>query len=387
MNFRNIIKKYKKLKCPEGVFNPCTLPYDRNKYFVICTERSVGKTTNVLLFGMCANWLENIQIQYVREYSDMIERRNLRTLFSTILEFDYVTKVTEGRWHNVIYKSHGWYYCNYNEDGQLEECAAVPFMMCLSIDQTDLYKSSYNAPRGDIILFDEFVSINRRTMQDSFIRWCDLTKTIIRSRGQSLADGPIIFMLANTIDRNHQYFYEMELNDIVNSMPLGTNAETITHGGTPIYVDFYAPGVSPEKAAHNKLYYGFKNKKLGAITGKDWSITPMPHPQADDSRRILARCWYILYEDRWINLELCINDNDGVHIIAHFAKEPSRKDSIIYSMGLMLDYRYHYKFGHTPADKRIWTLYERKKFYYASNAVGAVVDKYYQIAKDYRRLY
>lgn len=383
MNIGKMVKKYKKLGCPDNVFNPCYLPYDRDKYFVICTERSVGKTTNVLLFGMCANWLEGIQIQYLREYSDMIERRNLRQLFATILEFDYITKITEGRWHNVIYKSHGWYYCNYDEEGKVLECAGAPFMNCLSIDQTDLYKSTYNAPRGDFIVFDEFISRNTRIRQDSFIDLCDLIKTIIRGR----LHGPIIFMLANTIDRNHQYFYEMELNDIVNSMPLGANTETVTHEGTPIYVDFYAPEVTPEKTMHNKLYFGFRNKKLGAITGKDWSITPMQHPMADDTRVVLARCWYILYEDRYINLELCRNDRDGVHIIAHFATQGPKKDSVIYSMGIMMDWRYHYKFGHTKADKLIWTLYERKKFFYTSNAVGAVVEKYYQTAKDYRRLY
>lgn len=380
MNYKNIIKKYSKLKCPEGVFNPCYLPYSNNKYFVICTERSVGKTTNVLLFGMCANWLEGIQLQYIREYSDMIERRNLRQLFATIKQYGYIEKVTEGRWKDLMYHAHGWYYCNYDEEGKVEDRATDPFMNCLSIDQTEMYKSTYNAPKGDILIFDEFVS--RRYRQDSFIDFCDLVKTIIRGR-----TDPIIFMLANTIDRNNQYFYEMEINDVVNSLPLGASTETLTHEGTPIYVDFYSPDTTPQKTTHNKLYFGFKNKKLGAITGKDWSITPMPHPAHDDTRRVLARCWYLLYEDRLINLELCRDDTNGIHVIAHFATKEPPMDATIYSNGLMIDYRYHYKFGHNKADKVIWTLYERKKWFYASNAVGAIVEKYYQTAKEYRRLY
>lgn len=384
MNYRKIMKKYRSLGCPEGVFDPTTLPYDRDKYFVICSERSAGKTTNVLLFGMCANQVDGIQIQYIRQFAPMIERRYLNQLFNTILEYGYVSKVTDGKYNNLVYKSFGWYYCNYDDDGNIKDLATDPFMKCLSIDQNETYKSTYNAPRGDILIFDEFIS--RRTPQDEFVTFCDLVKTIIRGRGE-LSNGPIIFMLGNTIDRNHNYFYEMELNDVVGSLPLGAHTESITHEGTPIYLDFYSPEKTPEKTRHNKLYFGFRNKKLGSITGKDWSITPMPHPRRDDEREILSRRFYILYEDRLINLELCHSPSDGVHVIAHFATKDIKPDSIIYSTGLMLDWRYRYKFGHTPADRWIWTLYERKKFFYTSNAVGAVVDKYYQTAKEYRRLY
>ena len=381
MNFRAINKEYEKLKCPDNVFNPCKLPLTQDKYFFICTERSVGKTTNVLLWGMCAHKLEGIQIQYIRQFGDMIERKNLRQLFSTILEFGYIEKITGGRYKDLQYYAHAWYYCNYDDDGKILERATDPFMVCLSLDQTDTYKSTYNAPKGDLIVFDE--AIGHRYPQDEFIRFCDLIMTIARSR-----TTPIIFMLANTIDRFHPYFYEMELNDIVATMPLGEHCETVTHEGTPIYVDFYSPEKTEYKRKFNSLYFGFKNKKLGSITGKDWTITPMPHPVRDNTREILIRCFFIQYEDKYIQLELCRSDNDGTHIIAHFADEKKiRPDSIIYSMGLMLDWRYRYKFGYTRADRVIWTLYDRKKFFYASNAVGALVEKYVANCKEYRYLY
>lgn len=380
MNFKKVIKKYNSLKCPENYFNPTRLPFYNDKYFVICSERSAGKTTNVLLFAMAAHWVEpnHPQIVYIRQTSDMIERRNLRQLFNTIKEFNYIQKITENRYSDLLYQAHGWYYVNYDEDGNIIDRSTDPFMICLSVDQNELYKSTLNT-NAFIIIFDEFIS--RRYLQDEFVMFCDVCKTALRAR-----DG-MIFMLANTIDRNSQYFYEMELNDVINSLPIGASSEIMTQGGTPIYVELYRPGRTPERTQHNKLFFGFKNKKLGAITGKDWSLTPMPHPSSDPTREIITRRFYILYEDRWINLELCRNENDGIHVIAHFATRKPKDDSIIYSMGLMLDWRYRYKFGHTLADKRIWALYERKKFFYTSNAVGAVVEKYYQTAKDYRRIY
>lgn len=381
MNIKKIIKKYQSLGCPAGYYDPTVLPFYDDKYFVICTERNAGKTTNILLFGMCAHALEGIQIQYIRQFAPMIERRNLRQLFDVIRQFDYIEKLTDGNYTDLIYKSHGWYYCNYDKDtGEVLDCAPEPFMMCLSIDQNEMYKSTYNAPKGDILIFDEFIS--QRYPQDEFIRFCDLTKTIIRGR-----ETPYIFMLGNTIDRHHQYFYEMELQDIVASLPRGAHAETVTSGGTCIYVDFYSPGTTPQKTLFNRLFYGFKNRKLGSITGKDWSLTPMPHPSHDDDRTIIARNIYVLYEDRFIQLDLCHNNYDGVHLIAHFCTTPPKNDAVIYSTGLMMDWRYRYKFGHDKRDRLIWTLYERKKIFYASNAVGALVQKYYETAKEYRRLY
>ena len=382
MNFKKITKKYKSLNCPEGYYDPTTLPYDRDKYFVICTERSTGKTTNILLFGLCANWIgdNHDQIIYIRQFEPMIERRNLRTLFSTIKEFGYIEKITEGHYTDIVYQSHSWYYCNYSEEGELLDRATDPFMICLSCDQSELYKSTLNTPHGNIIIFDEFCS--KRTRQNEFVDFVDICKTVIRGRTE-----PIIFMLGNTIDRNCQYFYEMELNDIANSLPLGAHTETITHDGTCIYVDFFSPGMTPQKTQHNKLFFGFKNKKLGAITGKDWSLTVMPHPPVDETRITITRQFYLLYEDRLLNLELCRSENDGTHVIAHFATKGPYKDSIVFTLGLTQDWRYRYKFGHTKADKLIWTLYERKKFYYSSNAVGAIVEKFYQSAKEFRRLY
>ena len=289
MNFKKITKKYRSLNCPAGYYDPTELPYDRDKYFVICTERSTGKTTNVLLYGMCANWVSGEQIIYIRLYEPMIERRNLRTLFSVIQDFGYIPKITEGKYKDIVYQSHAWYYCNYDNEGNLLDRATDPFMICLSCDQSELYKSTLNTPKGNYIIMDEFVG--QRMRQDSFISFVDVCKTVIRDR-----EEPIIFLLGNTIDRNHQWFYEMELNDIVNSLPLGAHTETLTHDGTAIYVDFFSPGQTPQKTKHNRLFFGFKNKKLGAITGKDWSLTVMPHPPIDDTREVITRRFYLLYE-------------------------------------------------------------------------------------------
>ena len=367
LNFQKIINRYKKLHCPEDTFNPCKLPYDRNKYFVLCSERSVGKTTNVLLFGMCAHEEHGTQIQYIRQLDQMLEPKRARQLFDTILKFDYVRKVTRGRWNSVEYYARGWTYTKV-EDGKIVEKDSKPFMYCLGLNQNDFFRSTYNAPDGDIIIMDEFVS--NYNPQNEFVTLCDMIKTIIRER-----TSPIIFLLGNTLDRYHSYFEEMELLPITTTMPLGQHAETITSKGTPIYIEFVTREKTPEKLHLNKIFFGFQNKRLGSITGEDWAIVPYQHIDKTDDPEVYVKSFYIQIEDYLINLEVARSDKYGIHVLAHFANK-TYADSHIYSLNEMHDYRYRYRFGHDKADRLIWTLYERKKFFYSSNSVGALVEKY-----------
>ena len=378
LNFQKIISEYKKLKCPDDVYNPCKLPFDRDKYFILCSERSIGKTTNVLLFGMIAHQVHGTQIQYIRQTEVMLEPKNMRQLFDTILHFDYVKKITKV-WSSVDYYARGWFYCNRDETGKIIERDSKPFMMCLAINRNMIYKSTYNAPDGDIIIFDEFIS--KYYPQDEFIDFCDLVKTIVRER-----QSPIIFMLGNTIDRYHASFAEMELLNVSTSMPLGEHTEIITSKGTPIYIEFPTREKTAEKLTLNRIFFGFRNKKLGAITGENWSLTPYQHIDKYDEPDVVTRNLYITIESYLINLELAKSEKYGIHVLAHFAKQ-SYMDSHIYTLDNMLDYRYRYKFGHDKLDKLIWTLYERKKFYYSNNSVGALVDKFVSRCKHDKSQY
>lgn len=381
MHIDKIIKEYKKLKCPPDVFDPCKLPLKRDKYFVLCSERSVGKTTNVILFGLVAHQIDGIQIQYIRMHSEMITPKTSRQLFNTILAFDYISKVTNGRWHDVRYWAAGWYFCNYDENGKVVEQDKTPFMYCLGLNKDEEYKSSYNAPNGDIIIFDEFVS--RYYMEDSFILFADVVKTIVRER-----QTPIVFMLGNTLDRYNQFFAEMELLPITTSMPLGEHTEMVTCKGTPIYVEFVTREKTKEKLTLNRLFFGFKNKKLGSITGEDWVIVPMQHidPEDSENRIILVKNLYLVFEGQIIQLELVYSEKYGSHVLAHFANHPY-DDSRIYTMDIMEDRRYRYRWGYDKLDRLIWGLYERKKFYYANNSVGVIIDKYSEAVKKQKSLY
>ena len=52
VDWKKVSNYYKQLNCPNNVYNPCKIPFEKAKYNVLLSERSTGKTTNELLIRM-----------------------------------------------------------------------------------------------------------------------------------------------------------------------------------------------------------------------------------------------------------------------------------------------------------------------------------------------
>ena len=203
----------------------------------------------------------------------MITKKITINLFTTILEYDYIEKLTDGKYNSIWYNARRWYYCLVDEDGNVIDKAPTHFMSMLSIDRNETYKSGYNAPRGDFIVYDEFIS--KYYYADEFLYFTDLLKTIIRDRL-----SPIIFMLSNMIDKNSEYLDELMISDQVMLMSVGDSSLITTKKGTNIYVELLEMSkktITPRRQLSNKLYFGFDNPKLINITGGDWVVENYPH--------------------------------------------------------------------------------------------------------------
>ena len=118
-----IKKEYQKLKCPKRVYNPLKVDIPSFGYIIAMSERSEGKTTNPLLVGMIMHELYGTIIHYVRNRPDMITPKAMKDIFTTILDYHYIEKITDGEWNNVFYYGKRWYYCNTDETGRIiEKC-------------------------------------------------------------------------------------------------------------------------------------------------------------------------------------------------------------------------------------------------------------------------
>lgn len=375
-DWKKIRREFKKLQIPDDVYNPCICPWELAKYFVVNSERDVGKTTNFLLLGMVMNRLYDTQIQYVRQIESMIMPKSLKNLFATIVEYGYVEKVTEGEWNTVYYHSRRYYYAKADENGNITEIAPTHFMFCCSVDKAIDLKSGYNAPVGDMIIFDEF--IGKYYYNNEFVSFEDLLKTIIRGRR-----SPVVVMLANTLNPHSQYYNELEIYDKITTMHAGDSTTIKTAKGTVIYIELI--GVSAKKKTKrtivNRLFFGFKNPLLGSITGEsDWALDSYQHiPETDDEHKpeIITRQLYIFHNEKYVRLDVVKHHELGLCIYAHWATRVY-KDSYILTVEARHDMRYHYSAGSGKVEKLLKTAIRENRIYYATNDIGSFVENYFK---------
>ena len=372
-DFNEINKLFKSLNVPKDVYSPIHLPFDTCKWFVTLSERSRGKTTNLLLYGMCIYQLYHTGICYIRSSESMIVPKQSKDMFSNIITWGYVERLTDGEYNTVEYKSRRWYLAHVDEDGNIDKKDMDAFCIMLSIDNNEKYKSVLET-KNDFIIFDEFIERNYYPYE--FISFCDLVKTILRDRQSGM-----LCLASNTIDRLSPFFKELEISERVETMEQGDQEIITTPQGTRIYVEILGkkpPKANKRQSLVNRMYYGFNNPRLASITGSStWNIDNYPH--TPKNFKILLRGHYISYNDKYIALELC-QHNDIIFVNCHFATQVY-DDSIIYSLKEPQTARDRFKTGHTKLDKYIFEKYKRNLFKYADNTVGSLVEKYLNVCK------
>ena len=351
------------------------------------SERSRGKTSEILLLGMVMNKLYGTHIQYLRSREEMIVKKNSEDLFTVIVREGYVEKLTNGQYNSIVYRSRRWYYQKVDEDGNEVERSPEQFCTMLSIDRAEIYKSAYNSPLGDYIVFDEF--IERAYYPDLFISLVDLIKTIARDRL-----SVVIVCLANTIDKNAIILKDLMITEAIEDMKQGDAKEIVTPKGTRIYVEIMAKvqkKAGKKRQKVNTEYYGFDNNRISGITGADtWAVDSYPHPPKHF--KILQKNHYLILNEKLINMEICQTlppddkfemnyYEDQIFINLHPATK-TYEDSVIYTLDAdVYDSRKRFKFGMMDFDKWLWGKYNQNLFTYADNTTGALVDKYIQMGK------
>lgn len=374
-DWKLIKKEWNKLKMPKNVaYDPFHVPFDVNNvnrcsYYFFSSKRGVGKTTTMLLLGLILFKLYGVVIQYIRQKEDMLRPKYAQELMKTVLECGYIDKLTEGRWNYAYYYANKWVFCRMNEAGKIEEKTNIHFMYELSVDQSFTYKSNYNAPHGDWIIFDEM--LGKKYEPNEFIYFMDILSTIIRKRS-----GVRIILLTNAIDEYSEYFEEFEIEEQVKKLKRGDCDICVSSGGTRIYVEKIDQN-DKNAARLNKEYYGFKSPMLYAITGEgDWNVAICKHWDTEDEEAVLIdRTHYIKMGLNMVRLELMRSPKYGYHVRVQKATK-IYPDSIIYTMDEIEDARFRHAKGYSKVDRFIWDLLAKDKWHYRTNSQKNFVDKY-----------
>ena len=371
-DYKQALKLYRSLKCPKNVLDVESelLPYEQ-AWNVILGIRGTGKTTQLLLWGLCLHICYGIEIQYIRQREAQLAPKNAENLCDVIINNGYIEKLTKGKYNSVIYHWRRWYLCKKDELGKVEERAETSFMTCLAIELSEDYKSSYNAPKGDYIIVDEFLT-TRGYIAEEFVKLNHLLSTIIRLR-----DTAHIYLSGNLVDRYSIYFDELQLNDIVENIHFGEHS-TLSSNGTRLHIYCQPKPEDRQREIVNEKYFGWKSQRLTAITGTRgmWAIKIYPKPPKEEYK-LLCR-GYIYKNGKYLARELrqtstmlyvfCFLDPDGydpkIHILYTCDSDSGYNPKVRYGL------------GYSETDKVIKKLINAERVYYADNTAGAMLEAY-----------
>lgn len=376
-DWSTIFKAYKKLKPPKEIYDPTTCPIDKSNYAVLMSIRSTGKTTAWLLIGLIMNQMYNTQTGYIRQYEDMTAPVNAKELLKVINDYKsgyYIKAITKNRWNSSVIKARRIYLCYRDEEGKVIDTAEEPWLIELSLDRMEDYKSTLNVPRMDLVIFDEFIS--SRYMPNEFVILMQLLSTILRSR-KSMR----VLLLANNTNVNHIYFKEFEISKIVKTLKTGDNVLTRTGRGTSIYVELIGLKPTRHRQEVNAAYFGFENPLLSSITGSDdWSFETVPHIVNEESDTVLNKMLRVEHNNVFLQAEFTQTENRGLIVNIHECTT-THKDSIILTLEEIWDNNHLYGFGHGFLCRLFWDLYKENKIYYDTNESGAILKDYIKAVK------
>lgn len=371
-NWKKIIKEYKSLGIPKEYDYSEILPLDNDnlKWYNLNSERSVGKTTNLLLIGMVMNKMYGTQIQLVRHH--VTKASYYKDLFNTIVLYkdgQYIKRITNNKYNSVKYYQKRFYYTLVEDDKEVDR-SEVPFCVSLSADDCFVLCSTYEAPKGDWIILDE--CFNDRNTADEFVRFVHLHKTIVRER---MSDK--IFILGNTLDINNIWYRQLMVQNDIRKLKRGDSKIVYTPENMPIFISFLDNAMPEKRKKYNSLHYGFSNPELNAIVGNgEWNVKMYNQTCQLRDREILTRGIFFSYHDDLYLEATVINTSSGKYFEIHPCNEnTARKGKLLYVLTLPVEKNQIY-FGNDYLSRTILRYINSKRVVFSDNETGDLFEKF-----------
>lgn len=381
-DWNKVKARFKKLKTVEkyrkrigdkhaDLWTPQALPLDEATYLFLLSDRSRGKTTQVLLLLMLAAWDNDKRIEYVRTTEEEAAPKNTAGMFDVILDYDYIDIITGGKYNGVKYQSRYWYYTKTDKDGKITDISEKPFMHLSCVRKYMDLKSGYNSPASDYIIYDEMIG---KEEAEDFERYMQLQSTFFRMRKDCKS-----FFLSNTIKKDANIFYEFTIAKPIEKMQQGDSKIIKNPLGTVFYIELLFSDKSQTKRDVNREYYGFTNPKLASITGAEtWAFKQYQHIKRGD-HEILSRNIYIYYHAKYYRCDI-VNNDIGLCIYCHRATR-IYDDSQIFTLEEITDPRYIFGLGYRKKHLAIWKLLKNNRWYFDTNETGDAIERYYMSAR------
>ena len=361
--------------------------YQWNIYLSI--RETAGKTTQSLIFGLVLNSLypDKYTIEYLRNDQSQTTKANIETIFDTIIALGYIQRIYDGRWNAVTYYAQRkkFYLCKKDGDGNIIDEDPDAICAIHSIERYADYKSSYSNPRGKYIIVDEFPDTSRATYQ-IFFELLNCISTIGRPLSPG-SDGWLrILMMGNNTDEYCWLWDDLCISGDIPNLTFGGKIEFRTEYNTTGVVRLLEVGEVQKKRLEEKNipFLGFPGKKAAAFTGvQEWSGKTYRHLDFElNYSECVFRRMYMRHRGRWVQFDLFRDEEHGEYIFAHFSMAPLFNDNIIFTLDPK-EFQDIYGFGKYEKRERVLKvcrkivlLFQENRFYFASNAVGSLMDDF-----------
>lgn len=353
----------------------------KSRYNLIIGMRSNGKTYACLKHGLEECYKNNTTMAYIRRYrEDFIGKRG-EQLFASLNHNNEISKITDGHWDQIVYRSKRWYFARFDNDQQAIVRAENPICFGFSLTEME-HDKSVSYPTITTVIFDEFIT-RQYYLNDEFVLFCNVLSTIIRQR-----DNVTIFMLGNTVNKYCPYFKEMGLKHVTEMTP-GSIDVYKTVMNLKIAVEYCADLNTTTTKKPSDIYFSFDNPKLEMITGGTWELDLYPHiPEKYTPKDVMFR-YFIEFDSQLLQADIVAKSLDSGAPVAftyiHAKTTPIKypDSDIVFSMTPSPRPNYFRNLLRpiSTIDKKILHFFRSYKVFYQDNEIGEIVKNYIKTAE------
>lgn len=329
MNIENVNELYKSIipeKLRKEIFDITNYPILYG-YNIKSSYRNGGKTTNVILWSMCANRLYGSHISYIRTSKSMTTVSKIKTIFDAINTYvlddgrNYIQHIYNDEYNKVYYLSREKRFVLAKEDSTDSEIKNAPTIMYIhSVDLNDELRSGFADTSLDIVLYDECIdsAVNNNTL----INFLHILSTFFRLRYDS-----VVFLCCNMSTGNPVILQQMGIYNKVQAQTVPYMVYT-TELGTRVSVELLQVSneISNDRNIMNTRFFGFKLDGIDIIRGSSIVHEPFrelpPDMTLDDTPLFYYSCgsWYKVqyaYNENWQTLFYISESTEPPHTSDH----------------------------------------------------------------------
>lgn len=391
INVDTVRKAIKALKIPKEYFKIDLDKFFRNDFSIYMSIReNAGKTTQALILGLVLYKLYGTRTEYLRCDEKQISRASVENLYSTVEKLGYIEMIFPKQYNSISYsatkKCFNLIYVD--DDGKVVKTDNNAFCVLHSNESWQKYKSSYNSPKGDYIVFDEFLDTTRPTYRQ-MTELMNNISTIGRVGSKQRRNNVHVLMLGNNTDEYSHWWDDFTITEkIRNLISFGSEFEETTELGTTIHCKLIDLNANKKEEVKSKKirFFGFNTPEMAQFNGTQvWAQTSYPQipdvEMLDYKKRINTKIM-IKHRDRYIKLDLYHNDENGYFVFLRWSNPPKKDDNVIltlepikrnevYGLG-----RSNFSDNIYKAITKLDLLRKEHKWYYLNNQIGAIVDDY-----------